>query len=94
VFVRSKLSVYSEKKANVHHASPDMCAVGTRQKNLNEVLTVTTLVTNNANEAEVAPGLAESGVTQSVLCWCVWQEFSFSRREYVFTFNLVSKEIL
>jgi hypothetical protein len=27
----------------------------------------------------------ESGVRRSVLCWCVWQESGFSRREDVFT---------
>jgi hypothetical protein len=31
------------------------------------------------------------GVRRSVLCWCVWQECGFSRREDVFTFNLVIK---
>jgi hypothetical protein len=41
-----------------------------------------------AKEALVAPvlGLAkvfESGVGLSVLCWCVWQESSFSSREHV-----------
>jgi hypothetical protein len=30
----------------------------------------------------------------SFLGWCVWQETGFSRRESVFTFNLVYKEIL
>jgi hypothetical protein len=35
----------------------------------------------------------ESGVRRSVLCWCVWQESGFSRREDVFTFNLLHKEI-
>jgi hypothetical protein len=33
----------------------------------------------------------ESGVRQSVLCWCVWQESGFSRHEYVFTINLLKK---
>jgi hypothetical protein len=33
----------------------------------------------------------ESGVWRSVLCWCVWQESGFSRREDVFTFNLIYK---
>jgi hypothetical protein len=36
----------------------------------------------------------ESGVRRSVLCWCVWQESGFGRREDVFTFNLLHKEIL
>jgi hypothetical protein len=29
--------------------------------------------------------LRESGVRRPVLCWCVWQEFGFNRREGVFT---------
>jgi hypothetical protein len=58
---------------------------------------VTTLVVRNANEA-VAARVAgsggiyvwrESGVRGSVLCWCVLEESRFSRREDVFTFNLV-----
>jgi hypothetical protein len=28
------------------------------------------------------------------LCWCVWQESGFSRREDVFSFRLLYKEIL
>jgi hypothetical protein len=36
----------------------------------------------------------ESGVRRSVLCWCVRQEFGFSRREDIFTFNLIYKEFL
>jgi hypothetical protein len=36
----------------------------------------------------------EFGVRQSVLCWCVWQESDFSRREDVFTVNLQYKEML
>jgi hypothetical protein len=36
----------------------------------------------------------ESVVRRSVLCWCVWQESGFSRREDVFTFNLLCKDIL
>jgi hypothetical protein len=35
-----------------------------------------------------------SGFALSVLCSCVWQEFGFSRREEVFTFNFAYKEIL
>jgi hypothetical protein len=35
----------------------------------------------------------ESGIRRSVLCWCVWQEFGFSRREDVFTLNLLYTEI-
>jgi hypothetical protein len=35
-----------------------------------------------------------AGVWQSVLCWCVWQKSGFSRREDVFTFNLVYIGIL
>jgi hypothetical protein len=30
-----------------------------------------------------------SGVRRSVLCWCVWQESGFSRREDVLTFNFL-----
>jgi hypothetical protein len=71
-------------------------------KNLNSVLAVAILVATNANEAMVAPMVGsggvfdwrESGVRRSVLCWCVWQEFGFSRREDVFIFNLVYEEIL
>jgi hypothetical protein len=36
----------------------------------------------------------ESGVRLSVLCWCVWQESGFSRREDVFIFTLVYKDII
>jgi hypothetical protein len=36
----------------------------------------------------------ESVVMRLDLCWCIWQESGFSRREDVFTFNLVYKEIL
>jgi hypothetical protein len=36
----------------------------------------------------------ESGVGWSVLCWCVWQESGFSRREDVFTFNLLKIKII
>jgi hypothetical protein len=39
-------------------------------------------------------GSLESGVRRWVLCWCVWQESGFSRREDVFTLNLVYKEML
>jgi hypothetical protein len=63
---------------------------------------VATLVTRNTNEAMVAPTVGSGGacvwresvVRRSVLCWCVWQEFGFSRREDFFTFNLPRKEIL
>jgi hypothetical protein len=34
----------------------------------------------------------ESGVKRSVLCWCVWQESGFSRREDVLTFSLLFKK--
>jgi hypothetical protein len=33
-----------------------------------------------------------AGVRWSVLCWCVWQESGFSRREDVFTWNLLQKK--
>jgi hypothetical protein len=46
-----------------------------------------TLVAKNANEAIVAPMVGSGGV-------CVWRESGFSRREDVFTFNLVYKYIL
>jgi hypothetical protein len=36
----------------------------------------------------------ESGVRQSVLCWCIWQESGVSHHEDVFTFNLLHNEIL
>jgi hypothetical protein len=54
---------------------------------------VANLVARNANEVMVVPIVGsggvcvwwESGVWRSVLCWCVWQESGFSRREDVFT---------
>jgi hypothetical protein len=56
---------------------------------------VTTVVARNAHEAMVAPMVEsggvwtwwESGVRLSVLCWCVWQESGFSRREDVSTYR-------
>jgi hypothetical protein len=36
----------------------------------------------------------ESGVRRSILCRCVWQESGFNRREDVFTFCLLHKEML
>jgi hypothetical protein len=36
----------------------------------------------------------ESGIRRSVLCRCVWQESGFSRREDVFTFDLLYKKII
>jgi hypothetical protein len=61
---------------------------------------VATLVGRNADEAIVALVVGsggvcvprESGVRWSVLCWYVWQESGFSRREDIFAFNLVYKE--
>jgi hypothetical protein len=47
---------------------------------------VSTLLAKNENEAIVTPIVGSGGV-------CVWQESGFSRREDVFTFNLVQKEI-
>jgi hypothetical protein len=49
------------------------------------------------NEAMAAPVVVsgwslQSGVRRSVLCFCVWKESGFSRREDVFTFNLLYKE--
>jgi hypothetical protein len=41
----------------------------------------------NANDALVAPMVGSGGV-------CVWQESGFSRREDVFTFNLLCEEVL
>jgi hypothetical protein len=38
-------------------------------------------------------GGVKSGIRRSVLCWCVWQESSFSHREYVCTFYLRRKTI-
>jgi hypothetical protein len=51
------------------------------------------------NKAMMAPVMGsgevcvwrESGVRQSILCWCIWQGYGFSRREDVFTLNLVYK---
>jgi hypothetical protein len=62
---------------------------------------VATLVARNTNEAmEVhmmgSGGVCvwrESGVRRSVFCWCVWRESGFNRREDVFAFNLLYKEI-
>jgi hypothetical protein len=62
---------------------------------------VATLVARNANEAMVAAMVGsggvcvwqESGVRRSVLCWCVWQESGLSRREDVFTLNLLKINI-
>jgi hypothetical protein len=34
------------------------------------------------------------GCLEPVLCWCVWQGSGFSRREDVFTLNLLHKEML
>jgi hypothetical protein len=57
-----------------------------------------TLIGKNANEAIVMSGggciWGESGVMQSILYWCVWQESGFSHHEDVCTFNLVHTEIL
>jgi hypothetical protein len=63
---------------------------------------VTILIARNANEAVVVPMVGsggvciwqKSGVRQSVLCWCVWEECGFGPFEDVFTFSLVHKEIL
>jgi hypothetical protein len=71
------------------------------EKNLNEVLTVATLAARKANEATVAPMVGsdgvcfwrESGVRRSVLSWCIWLKFGFSRREDVSTSNLIHKDI-
>jgi hypothetical protein len=62
--------------------------------------TVATLVPISGNEAMVAPMVGaggvcvwrECGVRRSVLCWCVWQESGFSRREDVFAFILLYKK--
>jgi hypothetical protein len=35
----------------------------------------------------------ESGVRRSVLCWRVWQESGFSRREDVFTLKSIYMEL-
>jgi hypothetical protein len=68
----------------------------------NKFLTVATLVARNANKAMVAPVVGsggvcvwrESGDRRSVLCWCDWQEYGFSHRKDVFTFDLLYKEIV
>jgi hypothetical protein len=67
------------------------------RKEWNWFLTVATVVVRNANVAIVAPEVGscgvcvrrESGDRRSVLCWCVWQECGFGRREDVFTFNAI-----
>jgi hypothetical protein len=69
-----------------------------------QVLMVAPLVANNASEAVLAPRVGleeaafgeclESAVRRSVLCWCVWHEYGFRRREYVYTFNLHHEDIL
>jgi hypothetical protein len=55
------------------------------------------VVARIANEAMVGSGGVcvwwESGIRRSVLCWCVWQECDFSRREDV-RFKKFYKEIL
>jgi hypothetical protein len=64
-------------------------------------LMVATLVARNSSEAMVTPMVGyggvcdwrESEVRRSVLCWCLWQESGFSRREDVFSFNLVYEDI-
>jgi hypothetical protein len=68
------------------------------RKKLKSILMVASLVARNANEAVVGSGRVcvwcESGARWSVLCWCVLQEFGFSHREDIFTYNLLYKEIL
>jgi hypothetical protein len=48
------------------------------------------MVAINANKAMVGSGgdrvWWESGVRESVLCWCIWQESDFSYCKNVFTF--------
>jgi hypothetical protein len=71
-------------------------------KSWKQVLTVANVVARNANEATAEPMvendgvcfLPKSGDKRSVLCWCIWQESGFSRREDVFTSNLLYKEVL
>jgi hypothetical protein len=73
-------------------------------KKNNYVLTVATLVSRNANELMVAQRGGSGGVYVwwKPVVWCqvvgfvlsVWQKSGFSRREDVFTFNLVKKEVL
>jgi hypothetical protein len=57
------------------------------RRNRNQILTVATTVARNANETIVTPMVGSGGV-------CVWQESGFSRREDVFTLDLLYKEIL
>jgi hypothetical protein len=84
--------------ASVRHASLDEGAVRAMR---NKLLSVVTLVARNSNEVTVAPMVGSggvyvclgSGVRRSVLCWFVWQESGFSRREDVLTYNLLRKEI-
>jgi hypothetical protein len=71
-------------------------------ENWNYFLTMATAVVRNAKEAMVAPMVGsggvcvwrESGVRRSVLCCAFGKESGFSRREDVFTFNLIKKDIL
>jgi hypothetical protein len=60
---------------------------------------------SGSNKCKQGYGSAYGGVRWSLclarvwsqavgLCWCVWQESSFSDREDVFTFNLAYKGIL
>jgi hypothetical protein len=52
----------------------------------------------NANEVEwrVCWVVADSAFdgSQSVLCWCAWQECGLNRREYVFIFNLLNRQFI
>jgi hypothetical protein len=61
-------------------------------KNWNEVLMVATFVAKLKTRLWQRLWWSLSGVRRSVLCFCVWKETGFSRREDVFTFNLLYKE--
>jgi hypothetical protein len=60
-----------------------------------------TLIARNVNGTMVSPVVGSGGVyvlresggvRRSVLCWCVWRESGFSRREDVCIFSLHCKE--
>jgi hypothetical protein len=52
---------------------------------------MTTVLATNEHEAMVGPTVESGGVwSQGVgFCWCVRQEYGFSPKEDVFTFNLI-----
>jgi hypothetical protein len=63
-------------------------------KNLYQVLIVETLRERTANEA-IAGSEGVCGLKSgSWFCVCIWQKYDFKRRDDVYTFNLLYKDIL